>query len=229
MEIQLRIVLLIIGLLILTGVAIDLFRRRKTNLNRQHREIEPVLEIVRDPDLDLDLDLGLGLDLDLDQDLNLDQELYSEPEFAPKPTPEPIDIRHILPIFIMAINPDGFYGADLYKALNGAYLYIGKNNLFYCYANDNGTGEQLFSVAKAVEPGYFNLETLKDERVPGITLILLPNKVQDAALALDKLIRVAKQLAFVLNGELLDHNRDFLTLTTIDSYREQLCSLELQT
>lgn len=227
MEIQLRIVLLIIGLLILTGVAIDLFRRRKTNLNIQHQEIEPVLEIVQDSDLDLDLDLDLGLDLDLD--LKLDQELYSEPELAPKSAPEPLDIRQILPIFIMAINPDGFYGADLYKALNSAYLYIGKNNLFYRYANDNGTGEQLFSVAKAVEPGYFNLETLKDERVPGITLILLPNKVQDAALALDKLIRVAKQLAFVLNGELLDHNRDFLTLTTIDSYREQLCSLELQT
>ena len=63
---------------------------------------------------------------------------------------------------------------------------------------------------------------MKQEHVSGVTLILLPDNLTNPQFALDKLIRAAKQIAFALNGELLDHKREALTLTTINSYAAQI-------
>lgn len=224
MDIQLRIILLVVGLLILFGVAIDIFRRRPAKqtaidnfdtvdietrpessdryIERSEPELESELDFVPDfiPELDLDIDLDLIPD---------------------EPPPEPI--TNVIAIYIMARSPHGFSGAELSNALRNAHLHF-KNKMFYRYEQDDGTGESWFSLAKAVEPGYFNIETLPYEKVPGITLIMLPNKVTRPVLALDKLIRTAKQIAFVLNGELLDDKRQALTLSTIENYKVQIYS-----
>ena len=76
-------------------------------------------------------------------------------------------------------------------------------------------------MVKAVEPGYFYIETLAQEYVPGVTLILIPEQTDNPHMAFDKLIRTAKQMAFSLNAELLDHERKPLTLETISHYNKQ--------
>ena len=219
MDLQLRVIFLVVGLLILVGVTIDLFRRRNIKADEFNNQLLQETPIEPDPELDFhyehdetetEVETGANLNLDLDF------------EDAPEPEPIPLSAKDLITVHIISRDPSGFKWADLSKALGNANLHIGKNKIFYRYENDNGTGDPLFSLAKAVEPGYFEVDDSKPKPVPGVTLIMLPSTLKNPTLALDKLIRAAKQISFVLNGELLDHTRAALTLMTIDKYREQL-------
>jgi FtsZ-interacting cell division protein ZipA len=260
MEIQLRVVLLIIGLLILCGVAIDIYRRRparnnagegplnvinnnellrsmagtKTYARQQDPYQEDFIDDVGDvvaytnPDLEDDYiydDIESVSAVRIIKPAEYDTEVALEspkPVLTPSNKPDVAIPENVIVIHIMSRVRGGFDGEELYKAISNAHFYLGNNNIFYRHENDDGTGEALFSLVKTVEPGYFDIDLLPRQRVPGVTLILIPNKLKNPLIALDKLVRAAKQVAFVLNGELLDHTRQALTLTTIESYKQKI-------
>lgn len=295
MEIQLRVVLLIVGMLILCGVAIDFFRRRPSRQSMSYTSssdytdnellrtiagskeysqqasyddvadieaapvrINPALDGADQPSktriLIDDYEFS-GLDPIGDEPTHsyeqpktyqssrayepsrsyeqsssyqqsgaYEQEIYAEPVITKPVAPPPPAIapQDIVAIHIMSRVRGGFAGEELYTAICNANLYLGNNNIFQRHENEDGTGEPLFCLLKAVEPGYFDLDLLPRQKVPGVTLLLIKTQVKDPLLALDKMVRAAKQIAFALNGELLDHERQALTLTKIDSYKENL-------
>jgi cell division protein ZipA len=223
MEIQARIVLLIMGVIILSGVAYDFMRRRNTKrvridlkedqddilLKKQNDFVEEEPETIEDvyQHIDMDMDFALPDDAPL-----LDLSTEQVEEYPPV---------NVMTITILARKTEGFNGAELYRALNKAGCHY-DNKVFARYAGDNGDGEPLFFIVQAVEPGTFDIERLPDITVPGITFIMQPDQVDDKEAALDQMVRVAKQLAFVLNGELLDHQRQPLTLESIAKYQAQI-------
>lgn len=216
MGIQLRIILLVVGLLILFGVAIDVLRRRP----QKSEELEPLEQLDLDLERELEPELALDADTGLNFELDLELDEYIPPQRQPQPPA--IDLQDIIVIYIMSRSSDGFNGGELYSALSNAHLFLEPDNIFYRFEQDNGTGDVLFRVVKAVEPGYFDPEIIYQEQIPGITVIMQLKKLTNPQLALDKLIRSIKQISFVLNGELLDHNRQALTLTTINSYKDKI-------
>jgi hypothetical protein len=242
MDFQLRIIFLIIGMLVLFGVTIDFIRRRQIkqspDANFDHDAADSQLlrsamlnedqytdVLQHEPDLEDGLELGLDIygeyaEKEALEPENLDLDLGVEQESVLSPVE--LSAAEVIVIFIMARDQIGFRGKALADALASAHLYIGKNQIFYRAENEDGTGEHLFTLASAIEPGYFDAVTFKYETFQGVTLIMLPSKVQNPVSVLDKLIRTAKQLSFALNGELLDHTRQPLTLTTIDSYKAQI-------
>ena len=123
----------------------------------------------------------------------------------------------------MARDPKGFNGGVLKQILESANLNYGKMNIFHRYDDEN-EGEILFSVASAVEPGFFDVKSIDIQHIPGITIFMVFSKVADPLKAFDALVRTARQLAFSLNGELRDKYRNPLTLQTIDSYKSNLKS-----
>jgi cell division protein ZipA len=235
MEIELRIILLTVGMVILVVVGIDLYRRRPLKeVNESHAvpdgfTIDPMLDSFFDDNINTlrrDQDAS---SLQYDPIYNFTGELQSEEpleevheasdmdvQIAPQPIPE-----NILTITIKSREPYGFKGADLLNAIKNAHLHFGKNDVFYRHESEDGQGEALFSLVKATEPGYFYLETLLQEHVPGVILILVTDRVSNPQLALDKMVRTAKQMAFSLNAELLDDQRRPLTLETIEKYKRQ--------
>ncbi len=134
----------------------------------------------------------------------------AESELLPQPK--------LITVSIMSREPYGFEGANLMAALASAQLDFGKNDVFHRY-EDNRI---LFSVVNAVEPGYFFIETLAEDHIPGITLILLPEQMANPLAVFEKFIRAAKQVAFAINGELLDMQHKPLTLETIELYRKDV-------
>lgn len=256
MEIELRLVLLAVGLIIILVVGMDLFKRRKTEraIQGERLPIDLDPEILLNPITDKNDHIHLSEDkmydleniisdyasdateteeyidiaphtvnqyADIDHDLIEDvaEEISSD---ETKDTEEKAIPEDIVAVSIMSRDVNGFNGSTLLHALENANLYFGKNDIFHRYSNDDGTGEHIFSVVKAVEPGYFYLETLTDEYIPGITLILVPEQLKNPQAGFDKFVRTAKQLAFVMNGELLDHQRQPLTLATIEAYRKKI-------
>jgi len=190
-------------MIILVVVGIDLYRRRVVNeAPETHIDIAPQ-PLTIDPMLDF-------------FDDNIDKMQLASTYTEPAPIPE-----NILTITIRSREVYGFKGANLLSAIKNAHLHFGKNDVFYRYENEDGKGEALFSLVKSTEPGYFYLETLLQEHIPGIILILLVDRVNNPQLALDKMVRTAKQIAFALNAELLDDQRQTLTLETIEQYKRQ--------
>lgn len=238
MDIQIRLVLLIVGSLILLGVLIDVFRRRSSKDLQEDNKIykSELFNAAVDPDLpdtsyDIvtdNLDQGLDLEVtpDLDVEFRFEAQFESSTELEYNPEPEEnFDIKpapRVVSIYIMSRDRNGFSGSELLNAVKNAHLYFGKNDLFHRYENEDGSGELLFSLIRAHEPGYFYIDLIKQEYILGIALIMLPDNLTSPSASLEKLIRTAKQLAFSLNGELLDHNRESLTLTTINDYATQL-------
>lgn len=226
MEIQLRVVLLGVGLLILLVVAYDFFKRKSTAGNSEplepnfkhsniYEHVEPEMYSAPMHTHTVVPENSFVESADVEQ-YNLDSEAYMD--YAEISDSKSDDTSHIITLTIMARDQYGFEGADLLAALAGANLEFGKNDMFHRYEGD----ESIFCVVNAMEPGYFILETLPNEHISGITLILLPDRVADPCLAFDKLIRATKQIAFALNGEMLDHFKLPLTLETIEQYRREV-------
>lgn len=223
MEIQARIVLLIMGVIILAGVGFDLLRRRnvkRARIDNKYEYNDPMLKdnLQELPEDDTIEDVYQNLDMDMDFALPDDAPLLDLSSETPEPDPTPVNV---ITITVMARKPEGFRGAELYRALNKAGCHY-DNKVFIRYGGEYGDGDPLFCIVQAVEPGTFDVENLPDVSVPGITFIMQPSQVDDREEALDQMVRVAKQLAFVLNGELLDHKRQPLTLETIAKYQAQI-------
>lgn len=222
MEVELRVVLLIVGLIILLVVGIDLFRRKTSMQNAVKIATQQREEYLSQPFFDpvVEETLTSAPNYNDQHEPLLQDEIPDSLDYSKVENLKPIP-NNIISITLRARSPYGFKGSSLIDALHKANLHFGKNNIFYRYFDDSGTGEVLFSAVKAVEPGYFSMETLSNEYIPGITLILLPEQVENPYMALDKLVRTAKQMAFSLNAELLDHDRKALTLETIERYHKQ--------
>lgn len=227
MEIQLRVVLLGVGVLILLVVAYDFFKRKPSLESSNNTDDLPVSKKIANaekrsvPSIDeyIEKDIYAASALDLATDTPaaevLEDLLLIDDFQAEHPT------EHIITVSIMSRDKYGFAGDQLLNAIESADLTFGRGQIFHRYEGE----ETLFSVVNAMEPGYFIVETMPQEHIPGITLILLPDQTQNPVLAFDKMIRAAKQIAFAVNGELMDHFKNPLTLETINQYRQEALAI----
>lgn len=229
MEIKLRVVLLGVGVLILLVVGYDFFKRKKEdgdklepnlggspNYTPQDKSTSYVDDYVEP---DIYQKAAANLDLQIPEN---DTEIVMQPiQRYVDENEKSDDTQHIISITIMSREKYGFTGIELLNAIIGAEMVFGKGSIFHRFEY----GETIFSLVNAMEPGYFIEETLPHEHIAGVSLIMLPENVEDAEFAFEKLIRTAKQIAFALNGELLDHFKLPLTLETIEQYRREVAAV----
>jgi len=135
---------------------------------------------------------------------------------ADLPTKEEIIMIHVVAKF------GNFLGGELLDAFNEVHLYHGDMQIFYLYENTDGTGNIMFSVVSAVEPGYFEISKMKNFVTPGITLFFKLTRPNQSIAAFELMLRTAKKLAMLLNGQLIDENRQLLTMPVIERYRDRI-------
>lgn len=123
-------------------------------------------------------------------------------------------------IHLMANSDNGFSGAELMQALQADNFHFGRQEIFHRHFYDDGEGEVLYSVLKAVEPGYFYYNMLSQEQVPGITLLLLPEKVSNLEYALYKMQGSIKTLAAKLDAKILGPDFKPLSLADFTKFAE---------
>lgn len=267
MEIKLRLILFIFGLIILLGVAWDVFRRRpmKTKLSQSfwHKNNELLAETLRNQGSDnpysleppmnvavnashsqrapeigpdfLEATDAIAVDKTTVPEMPLEIELEQFDQIVMAAAPErddhtevmeqPVETlsrQDMISVSIMSRNKEGFLGSELEQALKSARFYFGEMNIFHRHEQEDGSGKCLFSLAQAKEPGWFNLDTLNNEKIPGITLFFSLSDIHHPLRVFDLLIQSAKRLSFSLNGEILDHNYQPLTLTTIEEYKQRI-------
>lgn len=137
---------------------------------------------------------------------DMDEISSSDPEYSSK----------IVTLHVVAPPNTYIDGAQLLEVFDKRGYHFGEMNIFHSMHN----GQTVFSVAKMIEPGYFDIDDVESFATPGITLILqLPGPVT-ADVAFEVLISEAFEIASELNASVLDGDRNTLSKQTLQHMRE---------
>ena len=141
---------------------------------------------------------------------------------------DPADVpQKIVTVRIVGNGDDTFPGDKLVLSLRGIGMRHGRFGIFHRY---DGNDEQrvVFSAASLVEPGSFDLENLKDQTFPGISLFMvLPGPI-DGAEAFDSMMAASRTLTQSLNAELLDETGSTLSIQRERYLREEIIQYQLE-
>ena len=133
--------------------------------------------------------------------------------------------QKIVTLRVVARDKGSFAGDELVLSLRGIGMRHGKFGIFHRY---EGTDESdvVFSVASLVEPGNFDLENVKEQHIPGISVFMvLPGPI-DGANAFDLMITAARTLSQSLNAELLDESGSTLSIQRERYLREEIIQFQ---
>ncbi len=133
--------------------------------------------------------------------------------------------QKIVTLRIVARNKGAINGEELAQSLRGIGMRHGKFGIFHrCDGSDED--KIIFSVASLVEPGTFDLTTIGEQEIPGISLFMvLPGPI-DGAQSFDLMIAAARTLRQALNAELLDESGSTLSVQRERYLREEIIQFQ---
>lgn len=135
-----------------------------------------------------------------------------------------LDIEQVIALHVVA-RGIAFNGEDLLRCVLSYGLRFGDMSIFHRHEQPSGQGRVLFSMAKAVEPGIFDLESMTGEEIPGVSFFLgLPGV--NSITAYDIMVDTARRLATELQGDVLDEHQQPLTRQLVEHYRERVQEFE---
>lgn len=140
----------------------------------------------------------------------------------------PDDVEQkIVTVRIVASDQNPFPGDQLVLSLRGIGMRHGRFGIFHRY-DGNDEDRVVFSAASLVEPGSFELENIKDQGIPGISLFMvLPGPV-DGAEAFDQMMAASRTLTQSLGAELLDESGSSLSIQRERYLREEIIQYQLE-
>jgi cell division protein ZipA len=148
------------------------------------------------------------------------REATEQQQQASEKAKAPEEPGRIVAIRLTGHGKTTFSGDALLTALDQAGLRHGRFGIFHRH-DPNDEQQILFSVANLVEPGTFDLERVKTERCPGISLFMTL-RPHNALAAFDDMLSTARSLAVALEGELLDENGSRLSVQRERYLREEI-------
>ena len=129
-------------------------------------------------------------------------------------------------IVLNIMSPRGhvFTGEGIHAVMTSAGLIHGEHKIYH-YMQDNLA---IFSIANAIEPGFFEFSQMQTLSTPGLALFMqLPGPVE-CRKSLNTLLEISKRLADALSGELCDENRSVLTQQTISHLKDKVETYRLK-
>jgi cell division protein ZipA len=202
----LRWLLLLFGLLVIAGVYLYSRRQKEAELDKDpsSTRLEPRLD---EGDVDA-----------VDDDV----------ESGPESNDDPLPIngpQKIVTVRIVAREKKFFPGDELILSMRGIGLRHGKFGIFHRY-DGSDEDKTIFSAASLVEPGSFDLQNIKGQNIPGISLFLvLPGPVECVE-AFDLMLAAARALTQSLDGELLDESGSTLSIQRERYLREEIIQFQ---
>ncbi len=139
---------------------------------------------------------------------------------------EPAPIEELIMIHLLSRPGECFDGAMLLAALRKQGLKFGEMNIFH--RNNPMLKSPVYSVANAVEPGFFDLSDMEAMSTPGVTFFLQLPGPEEPMGALEDMLNVAQTMAHQLNGELRDESRNRLTRQTANHMKQRVSDFALK-
>jgi len=140
-------------------------------------------------------------------------------------TPPPNGPQKIVTVRIVAREQNSFKGDDLILSMRGIGLRHGKFGIFHRF-DGNDESKTVFSAASLVEPGSFDLQNIKEQEIPGISLFLVLPGPLDSVEGFDMMLAAARTLTQSLDGELLDESGSTLSIQRERYLREEIIQFQ---
>jgi cell division protein ZipA len=139
--------------------------------------------------------------------------------------PRDID-PEVFMINVVSRNPAGFKGEDILQILLACDLRFGDMSFFHRHEFEAGRGAIQFSVANMMQPGVFNIDSMKEFNTPGLVFFVTLPGPEDMMKAFDYMLETAQAVARNLEGDVLDETRSVMTKQTLEHNRQQIRDLE---
>ncbi len=134
--------------------------------------------------------------------------------------------QEVLVINVDAKTENHFQGSAIKKLLEACGLEHGDMSIFHRHEEDDLLSPIQFSVANAVEPGYFDPEKMDSLSTPGVSFFMSLPGPKDYMKAFDYMLETAQCFAKNLGGELRDEQRSVMTTQTIEHCRQRIREFE---
>lgn len=133
--------------------------------------------------------------------------------------------QKIVTLRVVAKNQGAINGEDLVLNLRGIGMRHGKFGIYHSYEGSD-EDKVIFSAASLVEPGTFDMTTIREQEIPGISLFMvLPGPIEGAQ-SFDLMIAAARALTQSLDAELLDESGSTLSIQRERYLREEIIQFE---
>jgi len=136
--------------------------------------------------------------------------------------PAQLPMERIVTLFVMARDGGTFNGADLIVAAEKAGLEYGHLGIYHRLLDGKREQGPIFSVANMLKPGNFDLTRLDALRTPGLSFFMTLPGPLPALDAWDAMLPTAQRLAELLDGQVLDEERNALGRQRIAHIRDEL-------
>lgn len=138
------------------------------------------------------------------------------------------DFDKVVSLLLAARAGQTLQGPDLVVAAEKAGLIYGHRNIFHRMVDKNHEQGPVFSVANLVQPGIFDLRTIKELKTPGIHFFITLPGPSSALDAWDAMLPTAQRMAELLDAVVLDDQRNALGRQRISHIREELRTYDRQ-
>lgn len=112
----------------------------------------------------------------------------------------------IISLLVLAKHQQKLHGAPLVQSANRTGLRFGEMSIFHHHIAEREA--PLYSMANVIEPGTFDLTALETFVTPGVVLFMNAGEQENPAIALDAMLRAAKQLSRELNAQVCTAQRE---------------------
>jgi cell division protein ZipA len=136
--------------------------------------------------------------------------------------PSNAPVERIVSLYVVSREGTRFNGADLVVAAEKAGLEFGDMGIYHRLVDGHPEKGPIFSVANLVKPGNFDMARIATLQTPGLSFFMaLPGPVS-ALDAWDAMLPTAQRLAELLDGLVLDEERNALGRQRIAHIRDEL-------
>ncbi|MBS0569696.1 MAG: cell division protein ZipA, partial [Proteobacteria bacterium] len=131
-------------------------------------------------------------------------------------------IERIVTVFVAAPAEADFHGPDLVVAAEKAGLDFGDMGIFHRLVSGKPEAGPVFSMANMVKPGSFDMSQIESLRTPGVSFFMTLPGPLSALDAWEAMLPTAQRLAELLDGRVLDEQRNALGRQRIAHLRDEL-------
>lgn len=145
-----------------------------------------------------------------------------------RPAPEiSTNPEEMLVIFVVGRDKAPLPGAAIRKIVEACGMEFSELGIYHRHEQPNGSGPLQFSMANAVAPGTFDLETIDSMETPAVSFFMSMRDPADPLYAFECMLATADTLCRHLDAELLDGDRSVMRPQTQEHYRERIRDFEI--
>lgn len=144
----------------------------------------------------------------------------AEQEKAKRQAPEEVIVVHVMG------GEQRLPGKPLLQAVLDSGMRFGEFNIFHRYESGAHDAQAMFSMANAVEPGVFDLDTMEGQSFVGVSFFLMLPGPANSRQALDLMVESARRVAREVGGDLHDQHHSVLTTQTVEHLRQRVMEYE---